>query len=89
MIEHRISIQNKLGLHARAASSFVKIAQGYGARITVRNGTQSANGKSIMSMMMLQATIGAEILLLLDGDDEIAAKQALIDLIDNRFGEFE
>lgn len=89
MIEHRIKIQNKLGMHARAASSFVKVAQGYGASISVVNGTQSANGKSIMSMMMLQATIGTEILLILDGDDEIEAQQALIDLIDNRFGESE
>ncbi|MFT6435968.1 MAG: phosphocarrier protein [Candidatus Azotimanducaceae bacterium] len=89
LIEHRITIQNKLGMHARAASSFVKVSQGYGASITVRNGPQSADGKSIMSMMMLQATIGTEILLILDGDDEIAAQQALIELIDNRFGESE
>ena len=89
MIEHRIRIQNKLGMHARAASSFVKVAQGFEARIAVHNGDQSADGKSIMSMMMLQATIGTEILLTLDGEDEVVARQALIELIDNRFGESE
>ena len=89
MIEHRIKIQNKLGMHARAASTFVKVAQGFGARITVQNGDQSADGKSIMSMMMLQATIGTEIQLNLDGHDELDARQALIELIDNRFGESE
>ena len=89
MIEHRIKIQNKLGMHARAASGFVKVAQGFEARINVQNGDQSADGKSIMSMMMLQATIGTEILLTLDGEDEIETLQALIELIDNRFGESE
>jgi len=76
-------------MHARAASSFVKVAQGFGCHITVNNGDQSADGKSIMSMMMLQATIGTEIQLVLEGEDEQDAKLALVDLIDNRFGESE
>lgn len=89
MIEQPIKIQNKLGLHARAASSFVKVAQGFEARVTVKNGTQSADGKSIMSMMMLQATIGTEIIMILDGADELEARLALTELINNRFGESE
>ena len=89
MIERRIKIQNKLGMHARAASNFVKVAQGFGAGIAVHNGDQSADGKSIMSMMMLQATIGTEILLVITGEDEIAAEQALVTLINDRFGESE
>ena len=89
MIVHRIKIQNKLGMHARAASSFVKVVHGFAASISVHNGDQSADGKSIMSMMMLQATIGTEIRLELDGEDEVEAQVALIELIDNRFGEAE
>ena len=89
MIELRIKIQNKLGMHARAASSFVKVANRFAASISVHNGDQSADGKSIMSMMMLQATIGTEIRLELDGEDAAEARLALIELIDNRFGEAE
>ncbi len=76
-------------MHARAASSFVKVAQGFGTSVSVHNGDQSADGKSIMSMMMLQATIGTEIRLVLEGEDETEALKALIALIDNRFGETE
>ncbi len=89
MIEHRISIKNKLGLHARSASAFVKVSSAFSSSITVRNKHAEADGKSIMSMMMLQAARGTEIELLIDGEDEEQALAAIVELIDNRFGEDE
>ena len=89
MIEQQILIKNKLGLHARAASKFVSLSQRFAADITVRNADHQANGKSIMSMMILQATRGTELQLQADGEDEQDALAQLVDLIDNLFGEAE
>lgn len=89
MIVNNSTIRNKLGLHARAASRLVQVAQNYGAEITVMNGAQKANGKSIMSVMMLQAGIGTELELHVNGDDETEAMAALLALIEDRFGEDE
>jgi phosphocarrier protein HPr len=89
VIEQQTTIKNKLGLHARAASKFVGLAQRFAATITVVNGDQSANGKSIMSMMILQATRGTTLNIHADGEDEAAALEQIIALIDNLFEEAE
>ncbi len=89
MIEKTVKIQNKLGLHARAASSFVKKAQEFASTVTVTSSFASANGKSIMNMMILQASIGSEILIQVEGEDETESIQALLNLIDQKFGEEE
>lgn len=89
MIEREARIQNKLGLHARAASKFVSLSQRFAATVTVSNGAQSANGKSIMSMMILQATCGTTISISTEGEDEQQAIEQIIALIDNRFEEAE
>ena len=82
-------IRNRLGLHARAASRLVQTAQEYAAEIQLRHGNHTANGKSIMAIMMLQAGIGAELILEVEGDDEAQAAEAITALIENRFGEEE
>ncbi len=87
MIEKTLTIQNKLGLHARAASAFVKTASAFSASVEVSNQHATANGKSIMSMLMLQATLGSEIQLSISGDDEQATMEQLSALIDDKFGE--
>lgn len=89
MLERQAKIQNKLGLHARAASVFVQKAQGFSSQISVRNSNTSADGKSIMNMMMLQASIGSEIIIKIDGDDQEQAMIAILALIDDKFGEGE
>ena len=89
VIEQQAKIQNKLGLHARAASVFVQKAQGFSSQISVRNSNTSADGKSIMNMMMLQASIGSEIIIKIDGDDQEQAMIAILALIDDKFGEGE
>ena len=89
MIEQQATIKNKLGLHARAAAKFVCLAQCFAANITVANGDQSANGKSIMAMMILQATRGTTLSIRADGEDEDSALEQIIALIDNLFEEGE
>lgn len=89
MIVEKVTITNKLGLHARAASKFVAIAQQFSSEITVRNGEQQANGKSIMAVMMLQGSPGTELELHIDGDDEREARTAIVELISDKFGEDE
>lgn len=89
MITRCLQIQNKLGLHARAASVFVKAAGAFGSKITVRSPTREANGKSIMSMMMLEAAFGSEVEIEIEGADETQAMAAIEKLIADRFGEDE
>jgi len=89
LISKRLQIQNKLGLHARAASVFVKTAGAFGSRITVRSPSKEANGKSIMSMMMLEAALGSEVEVIIEGADETEAMDAIEQLIADKFGEDE
>ena len=87
MLERRIIIINRLGLHARAAAKLVSTASRFRADIKVRKGTQTVNAKSIMGIMMLAAGQGSELDLLADGEDAAAALDDLQSLIDDRFGE--
>ena len=89
MLNKDVEIINKLGLHARAASKFVKTASGFASEITLRKGNRSANGKSIMAVMMLAASRGSVLELTATGEDEEQAMAALEKLILERFGEAE
>ena len=85
----KIVISNKLGMHARAAAKFVRIAAGYQSEIMINSGNQEVSWKSIMGIMMLAAGKGTEINLVTVGPDEEEALIALENLILNRFGEAE
>ena len=87
MIRKEVTILNKLGLHARAASHLVKTASGFKSRITVEKGGASANAKSIMGLMLLAAARGQTVTVCTDGEDEAAAMVAVEELIFNRFHE--
>lgn len=90
MPAHQITIINKLGLHARAAAKFVGVAGKFTSQIRVGRTPQSmVDGKSIMAVMMLAAGKGTDIHLLTEGDDEQAALDGLIELINNKFDEGE
>ena len=89
MIVKTTVICNRLGLHARAASRLVQTAQEYAAEIRISKGEQNANGKSIMAIMMLQAGVGTELTLAVEGEDEIEAIEAIIALVEDKFGEAE
>ena len=87
MITSRITISNKLGLHARASAKLIKLAGTFGCDIHLARGGRRINAKSIMGVMMLAAGMGAEIEIETDGPDEQQAMTALRDLIDSKFGE--
>lgn len=88
-LEARVSIINKRGLHARAAARFATLSSGYTSQISVHHGTRQANGKSIMSLMMLAAPLGSTLHLHIDGNDSTALLSALEQLINARFDEAE
>lgn len=89
MLKTEITIINKLGLHARASAKFVSTANKFQSHIEVIKGSQTINGKSIMGVMLLAATQGTLITLIIDGPDEEEMHQAIVSLINNRFGEPE
>ncbi|HBG45485.1 MAG TPA: HPr family phosphocarrier protein [Deltaproteobacteria bacterium] len=86
-LEKTFTIKNKLGLHARAASLFVQLANRFDSEILVRRNDQEVNGKSIMGILILAAAQGASITLMVEGVDAHGAMNALGELIDNGFGE--
>lgn len=81
------NITNKLGLHARAAASFVNIASKYKSEITVTKDGISVNGKSIMGLLTLAAARGTTIKLTVSGPDANRAYEELKKLIENKFNE--
>lgn len=88
MQSKEIEIINQLGLHARAAAKFVGTAGRFACSIKVGRTPESlVDGKSIMSVMMLAASKGTMLHLITDGDDEEQAMQAMVELIENYFGE--
>ena len=87
MLEQQVIIVNKLGLHARAAAKLVKIASSFAANVNIEFQEQTADGKSIMGIMMLGAGIGSKLTLRIEGEDEQEALQAICTLIANFFGE--
>lgn len=89
MLRKKILISNKLGLHARAAAKLVHLASRYASEILLIKQDTSVNGKSIMGVMMLAASRGTELELVVSGEDEDKAMQALESLITERFGEME
>lgn len=89
MIRHSITIINKLGLHARAAAKFVRLASQYSSDIKLVRVNTEINGKSILGVMMLAAAKGTDLELIVDGADEADAMSALKSLVNNKFDEAE
>jgi phosphocarrier protein len=89
VIEREAMIVNPLGVHARPAAEFVKIASRFKAAIEVRRDAMTVNGKSIMGVMMLAAERGATIVIRADGEDAEAAVEALCGLVAAGFNEMD
>lgn len=89
MIARPLTIINRLGLHARAATRLVNCASKFDSKIIIRKGTRSINGKSIMGVLTLAAAPGTKLVIEASGDDEEQAIDAIARLILNRFGEAE
>ena len=88
-MEHasEVTIVNKYGLHARPAAEFVKLANRFASEVFIRKDDVEVSGKSIMGVMMLAAECGSTVHIRAAGDDSRAAVDALVQLVENRFGE--
>ncbi len=87
MIQEKVTIKNKLGLHARPAAMFVKTAAKFKSDVYLGRDEQEVNGKSIMGVMMLAAEMGSTLTLTVKGEDEKEAVEALLNLFETKFNE--
>ena len=87
MIKQSITISNKLGLHARASAKLTKLAGSFQSEVFLARSDRRVNAKSIMGVMMLAAGLGSVVEIEVNGADEQAAMDALLALIDDKFGE--
>ena len=87
MIKNSVTISNKLGLHARASAKLTKLAGSYPCEVWMSRGERRVNAKSIMGVMMLAAGLGSTVELETDGEREQEAMDALLALIQDKFGE--
>jgi phosphocarrier protein HPr len=85
--EKTVVIQNELGLHARAATRLVQTAAKFPCELTISKDGHEVNGKSIMGVLMLVASKGTKITLRATGDGATEAVAAIVQLIDDKFGE--
>ena len=83
------TISNKLGLHARASAKLTKLAAGYPCEVWISRGDRRVNAKSIMGVMMLAAGVGSEVTIETIGEREQEALDAIVALINDKFGEGE
>lgn len=87
MIKNAITIINKLGLHARASAKLTKLASTFKCDVHMNRNGRRVNAKSIMGVMMLAAGMGTTVEIETEGEDEQAAMEALIALVNDKFGE--
>lgn len=87
MIESPITIKNRTGLHARAAAKLVETITNFSSTVEISNGKKTVDGKSILSVMLLAASPGTELILIIDGADENETLLAIQTLVENNFGE--
>ena len=86
-VEKEITIINRLGLHARPAAMFVRIASRYRSEVWVEKEGERINGKSIMGLMMLAAGQGSKLLICCEGPDADKVLEELEELIQQKFSE--
>jgi len=89
MIKTTVTISNKLGLHARASAKLTKLAGSFASEVWMSRGDRRVNAKSIMGVMMLAAGIGSVVEIETHGADEQDALDALVALVNDKFGEGE
>jgi phosphocarrier protein len=89
MIKREVQLINIRGLHARAASSFVKVSNQFSSEIIIEKDGQRVDGKSILGLMGMAADYRSWITICIDGEDKEQAMRNLLELIADRFGEDE
>jgi len=89
VIKKSVTISNKLGLHARASAKLTKLAGSFPCEVWLSRGDRRINAKSIMGVMMLAAGLGSTVELETNGQQEEEAMDAIIQLMNDKFGEGE
>ena len=89
MTEGEVVVVNRLGLHARPSARLAALATKFAAEIWLAKNARRVNAKSIMGVMMLAAGMGTDVVIEPDGADEAPAMEALLALINDKFGEGE
>jgi phosphocarrier protein HPr len=89
VIKTSVTISNKLGLHARASAKLTKLAGSYPCEVWLARGDRRVNAKSIMGVMMLAAGLGGTVEVETNGEREQEALDALVALMNDKFGEGE
>ena len=89
MTKTSVTISNKLGLHARASAKLTKLAGSFPCEVWLSRGDRRINAKSIMGVMMLAAGLGSTVELETNGEQEDEAMNAIVLLMDDKFGEGE
>lgn len=89
MLQRDVTIENKLGMHLRAAAVFIETANKFSCDVHLRKNERTVNAKSIMGLMTLAATYGSTVTIITEGASELEALEALTALVKNRFGEKE
>ena len=84
---YKLKILNEKGLHARASAKLVEVVEGFDATAEISKDGLSASGDSIMGLLMLAASIGTTIEVLTSGPDATALADAIMQLVEDRFGE--
>lgn len=87
MVERKVEVINKLGLHVRPAAMLVQKAARFRSEITLQKGDLEVNAKSILSVMALAAQMGSLVIIKAEGEDEVAAVEELTKLFEEKFGE--
>jgi len=87
LVEREIEISNEVGVHVRPASMLVEIASKFESEIWIEKDGQEANGKSIMSLLLLSAEKGSKIKIKAEGPDAEEAVKALVSIVEKKFGE--
>jgi phosphocarrier protein HPr len=87
MYAKQVTLANTTGLHLRPATLFMQTANRFESAIRVRKDAHMADGKSAISLMLLEAGTGTRLTIEASGDDEVAAVDALVDLVESRFGD--
>lgn len=88
-VSKKVTIQNKLGLHARAATKLAQLSQQFEAEVEIQQGEKSANADSVMALLMLASNQGKEVLVKASGAQKQEALDAICQLISNKFDETE
>ena len=89
MIRQSVLVSNRLGLHARAAAKLVRLASSFSSDIYLsrEDANQQIDSKSILGVLMLAASNGTHLVISIEGQDEVEAKEAIFRLFETKFGE--